>query len=360
MNKRILLFIDCLGAGGAQRQFVGLATMLKRKGYEVKVITYYDIPFYKSQLEADNVETECVAHAQSLITRIPAICKAIYKFKPDWVVSFLDTPCVISCIAKIFSTCKFKLLVSERNTTQKLTFRERIKFFLYRFSDIIVPNAYAQGEFIVKHYANLSSKVNVIHNFVDTDHFVCKSNIEKNNVPQIITVASIWPPKNTLGFIESVKILADQDVKCQFHWYGKVNFAEEYLVKCEQKIKDYKLENYLILHEKTKNIKDVYSHADFFCLPSFHEGTPNVICEAMATGLPIVCSDVCDNARYVQTNENGLLFNPQDPHDIADKLKRVISVSRDEYKRMSKYSRQLAEKNLSKDSFLDKYLKIFK
>lgn len=34
--KRILLFIDSLGAGGAQRQLVGLAVMLKKKGYEVR------------------------------------------------------------------------------------------------------------------------------------------------------------------------------------------------------------------------------------------------------------------------------------------------------------------------------------
>ena len=45
--KRILLFIDSLGAGGAQRQLVGLAVMLKRRGYAVKVVTYYDHPFYK-------------------------------------------------------------------------------------------------------------------------------------------------------------------------------------------------------------------------------------------------------------------------------------------------------------------------
>ena len=44
---KILLFIDSLGSGGAQRQIVGLATMLKEKGYGVKMVTYYDIPFYK-------------------------------------------------------------------------------------------------------------------------------------------------------------------------------------------------------------------------------------------------------------------------------------------------------------------------
>ena len=43
---RVLLFIDNLGAGGAQRQFCGLACMLKQHGYIVKVVTYYNDPFY--------------------------------------------------------------------------------------------------------------------------------------------------------------------------------------------------------------------------------------------------------------------------------------------------------------------------
>ena len=48
---KILLFTDSLGAGGAQRQLVGLAVLLKKKGLEVKVCTYYDIDIYQQYLE---------------------------------------------------------------------------------------------------------------------------------------------------------------------------------------------------------------------------------------------------------------------------------------------------------------------
>ena len=39
--KKILCLIDSLGAGGAQRQMVGLATFLKEKGYDVVVAIYH-------------------------------------------------------------------------------------------------------------------------------------------------------------------------------------------------------------------------------------------------------------------------------------------------------------------------------
>ena len=40
--KRVSLFIDSLGPGGAQRQIVGLAILLKKKGFDVKLATYFD------------------------------------------------------------------------------------------------------------------------------------------------------------------------------------------------------------------------------------------------------------------------------------------------------------------------------
>lgn len=45
---KINLFTDCLGAGGAQRQLVGLAVLLKEKGFEVKVSSYYNITCWRN------------------------------------------------------------------------------------------------------------------------------------------------------------------------------------------------------------------------------------------------------------------------------------------------------------------------
>ena len=62
---RIILFTDCLGAGGAQRQLVGLAVMLKEKGFDVKVATYFDIDFYKHYLDEANVPNELIPGADN-------------------------------------------------------------------------------------------------------------------------------------------------------------------------------------------------------------------------------------------------------------------------------------------------------
>lgn len=60
---KILLFTDSLGAGGAQRQLVGLAVLLKQQGYKVKVCTYFDFDFYKQYLDENGVENEIIPNA---------------------------------------------------------------------------------------------------------------------------------------------------------------------------------------------------------------------------------------------------------------------------------------------------------
>ena len=76
---KILCFTDCLGAGGAQRQLVGLAVMLHQRGYDVKVCYYFDIPFYKDYLVEKTVEHELIPNASSHIKRIHAVARYFHK-----------------------------------------------------------------------------------------------------------------------------------------------------------------------------------------------------------------------------------------------------------------------------------------
>ena len=57
---RVLLFIDNLGAGGAQRQFCGLASLLKQHGYIVKVITNYADSFYLPLLRESDIDLSLI------------------------------------------------------------------------------------------------------------------------------------------------------------------------------------------------------------------------------------------------------------------------------------------------------------
>lgn len=359
---RIILFIDNLGPGGAQRQLVGLAVMLKNKGYDVRVCCYQNNSFYSKILIDNEVPYIIIPNSNNHKKRIFVVARYFRKNNPNWVISYQETPSLVACLAKMFGG-KFHLLVSERNTTQIIKVKDRIRFLLYRVADCIVPNSFSQGDFISTNYPSLKHKVNVITNFVDLKRFpAAKKN--KKKPPLIIIVASVWAPKNTLNFIRAVSILKKRGRNAKFEWYGLVDeksgINTAYQKDCFDLMKELHVVDTLSFLPKTNQIEDKYKEADYFCLPSFYEGTPNVICEAMACGCPVICSDVCDNGRYVKEGTNGFLFNPLSPDDMADKIEKALSISDDMYEKYCINSRDLAETLLSEEKFINSYLDIIK
>lgn len=355
---KIILFTDSLGPGGAQRQLVGLAVMLKERGYDVSVCTYFDVDFYKSQLDDAGVQNVIIPNATNTKKRIMAVRSYFKHERPDWVIAYQETPSLVACAAKVLG-CNYKLIVSERNTTQVVGMNERVRFFLYRWADAIVPNSYAQERWLSSHYNWMKSKIVTITNFVDLNRFTPISHIRRS-IPEIVVAATIWESKNTIGLIHALDIIKQKGIKCHFSWYGKSELNIDYYNRCIELINQVGVQDYIDLLPKTKNIKNKYQEADYFCLPSFYEGTPNVLCEAIACGLPVIVSNVCDNALYAQDGKNAVLFNPQIPESIALSIEKVLDCSESTYTEQCIESRKIAEEQLSSEVFFNKYLKILK
>ncbi|MBP2232988.1 glycosyltransferase involved in cell wall biosynthesis [Azospirillum agricola] len=70
-------------------------------------------------------------------------------------------------------------------------------------------------------------------------------------------------------------------------------------------------------------LAEVYRKADVFVLPSRDEGMPNVVLEAMASGLPVVASAVAGACDLVVEGETGFLVPPEDPDALAAALRRL-------------------------------------
>lgn len=356
--RRILLFIDSLGAGGAQRQLVGLAVMLKQRGFITKVVTYYNHPFYKYILDENNCDYECLNVNSKFC--LPKLVRCIKLFKADVLISYQTDPNALACIAAAMT--RIKLIVSERNTHMSISFKDRIIFQLYRYANRIVPNSYSEGQFICGKFAFLASKVVVISNFVDLRLFTPCNNKVLSVKKKILVVASVKASKNTKNFIYAINLAKKRGCKIHITWYG-VNPANsdlrenvQYANECMELVRKLGLDNELKLLPKRQDIQNAYHEADIFCLPSFFEGTPNVICEAMASGLPVIASRVCDNSCYIKDGYNGILFNPNDIENIADAIIRLVNMADEDLLLWGQRSRSLVEKLCSELTFVNKYI----
>lgn len=358
--KKILCLIDTLGLdGGAERQMAGLAGMLHKHGYNVCLATYHKHDYNEILKENYGIESVHIKSGSNALSKLWAVRKFIKNGKFDIVIAYKDGATIIASLIKLFGL-NSKLIVSERNTTTKLTLRERIKFFLYRQADAIVPNSYSQGKFIGQNYPNLACKVNVITNFTDINEFSPAENDPNHECTHILVTARIAPQKNVIRFLNVVSKIKEQKLPIKITWYGDLSVLKDYGKEVIEIYQQQGLTDILDFKGITKNITDAYRQCDIFCLPSLHEGFPNVVCEAMSCGKPILCSNVCDNPYIIEDGVNGWLFNPVDEDDIFVKIKNASMHKRARLNKIGLHNRKIAEKKFSRETFITDYINLIK
>jgi glycosyltransferase involved in cell wall biosynthesis len=113
------------------------------------------------------------------------------------------------------------------------------------------------------------------------------------------------------------------------------------------------------LGERT-DVPELLSNHHALILGSFYEGLPNAICEALASGRPVLASDIGDHPILIQNNKTGFLFDPNKPEDIAECIYKFTQLSQKELTAMGHKARQFAEKHLSTDVGVTAYENLFK
>lgn len=355
--SKILCLTDGFTLGGAERQLIGLAHFLMEKGYSVDLACYHEKNFYKDLISQYGLN--CITlKPKGRFGKFLEVKRLINEGSYNYVIAYKDGPTTIVSILKLFGL-KAKVIVSERNTTQALSIRERLKFWCYRFADFIVPNSYSQENFIVSNYPSYRKKTVTITNFTDIDSFVpsgCRSGMA--NI-EVMIAGRIAEQKNIMRFLDVVKLLKDSGSSYHFKWIGSVSAGElAYESEVKQKWHLLGLEGVFEFLPATNSIKKEYLECDVFCLPSLYEGYPNVVCEAMSCGKPILCSRVCDNPYIVEEGVNGLMFDPTNENDMFDTFLRFSELTFDERNAMGSKSREIALKKFSGESFVKKYIRL--
>lgn len=349
---KIICFVDSFAGGGAQKQMVMLANGLS-KSYRVKTLQYHNLNFF-SKLLNPNIEKVKIVDSNKLV-RIFKLLTFFYKENPSVIISFLYGPNNYAALYKmIFFWRKTNLITGERNHNPN---RLNLKDFLVRFSHLfathIVCNSRAQKRKLSKYF---KKKLVFIPNGTIPDTNYKKKYDEKNKpvAVKLIVPARFIEQKNPMGLIKSIQYLKNVDI----YWYGKVFKHSSVYGEAMSYIKNNSIENFHLM-PPTVNINEKLIKYDALILPSFYEGCPNAIIDAMYCGLPILASDVSDNQMYL-SHQNKLLFNPHDVDDIMSKIKHFISLDLSEIKSISQNNILMAKKYFNPDVMVNKYLKLIK
>jgi glycosyltransferase involved in cell wall biosynthesis len=162
-------------------------------------------------------------------------------------------------------------------------------------------------------------KLDVVHMSVDTDRFVPPAEVRPGDGPlRILDVGRLVPEKGAPVLLDAVTQLAARGVTVELRLVG----GGELENGLREQIASRGLQDQVVLVGPVgqDEILAQYHWADVFCLPSFAEGLPVVLMEAMATELPVVTTPINGIPELVKDGTNGFLVAPGRADLLADAL----------------------------------------
>ena len=360
---RLLLVIDDLGSGGAQRQLVGLAVAFKKQNITVFFLTYHTDNFYKHLLDDNDIPVEIINKSNNL-QKLFGIRNYIRKGNFDAVLSFLDGANFM-CQFSAIPYKKWKLVVGERNANPLIlkSFKLIVFRWFHFFSNFVVANSYKNIEIVKKVNPLLSNKkLKVLYNIIDTNYWTpsdaYKYDMSSGKKFKLLIAARHQKQKNIIGLINGVNSLDLKDKKkLVIDWYGDEHENDNTLTDAKKMIKKFNLSNNFNFYPATTDIRSKIQSADAVGLFSFFEGFPNFICEGMACAKPVVASAVSD-IPLILSSENGFLCNPNDKDSIAEALSKTINLTEIDLLKMGKANRKNIICNFNSEKIVDEYLKL--
>ena len=266
------------------------------------------------------------------------------------MVSYLSSPNIYAELTKLI-TPQVKLVVSER--TSYHDDKSRVSAFLRRglhtVADHVVANSESQRGWLRRKWW-LKHKVSCIYNGLDLGAPAADRVCPKSaNELRLVAVGRIGPEKNALNLVRGlVSFHRQYGFVPQVTWIGEREGGRAGRIYCERvdELLDASTEvrrNWHWLGEKA-NIPSMLEDFHALVHPAFYEGLPNVVCESLAAGMPVLVSNVCDHPRLVADGERGFLFDPADPDAIAAAIKRLMDLGADDWPKFSRNARRLLRK----------------
>ena len=222
---------------------------------------------------------------------------------------------------------------SRLNANEKflVSFNWFLRFFeegmLHRARRIIAVSHFTKWE-LTNYYKIPPSKIQVIHNGVDTNKF--QPATDKRKIKQelgfnpddlaIVSVGRLYARKGLFTLIESMPTVVKRFKNAKFIISGKGQSDEMHkLIAYAEKIgvKD----NIIFTgYYPDKKLPKLYQAADVFAFTTFYEHHPFAVLEALSTGLPVVTTSVGGIPETIESGKNGFLVEPFKPKQFADRI----------------------------------------
>lgn len=164
------------------------------------------------------------------------------------------------------------------------------------------------------------NKILVLENFVNFSRyaqFKRKVYLSDDTIKVLFIGGAQAKTKGIYDIFKAIPIIVRQNENIYFAFVGCANIERlDVISKEEENISHVRIWDYVYGDQKI----NIFTNSDIFVLPSYSEGFPIAMLEAMAAGLPIIATSVGAISEVIEDGKNGFLIKTGDYHALAEKI----------------------------------------
>jgi colanic acid/amylovoran biosynthesis glycosyltransferase len=178
-------------------------------------------------------------------------------------------------------------------------------------------------------------KVNIVRCGLDAAFLAQKATKIPNTSRQLVCIGRLCEQKGQLLLLEAMKQLYDEGIDCKLILAGDGSMRKD----IEYRIAKYQLENVVIITGwiSSEQVKSLLLESRGMVLPSFAEGLPVVIMEALALRRPVISTYVAGIPELIQHGKNGWLVPPGDVNSLKKAMQELLDTSATDLETMGEH-----------------------
>lgn len=351
---KICFIAGTLARGGAERQLLFMLKSLAERNAEIKLLCLTRGEAYEDDVKRLGIDVEWVGQSHNRLRRVLTIARSAAKWSTDILQS------------SHFYTNIYAGLAARMNWAVGIgAIRSDLR------SEVAINGIYGKGQLLLPHHLIANSRLaveravelgirgnridyvpNVVREFSSANGV----SSERNDAVQISFVGRLSKEKRPDLFVELAsrlsKELPQQNLKFSIAGDGPLRDEVSQLVRSVRQVG-----TGISLLGELGDPTTLYRETDILVLTSQYEGTPNVVLEAMAHGIPVIAPAV-GGIPEVLEEDRGILVEPNDFEAFVSASKSLIT-DQVKRRRLGKNAKAFATDTHSPSKLGDKLLEIY-
>lgn len=364
-GRRLAFLITGLGHGGAETQLVRLATSLKRRGWEMGIISISSNLAYADELRDIGIDVVSL-NVRCKGAGFAALLKSLAQLKqwrPDVLTAFMFHANLLGCVAGRLAGVP-AIVSSIRTQVPPRSVRGYLERLATRWSDVTVTNSTVVAETLVRQRGIPAERVHVIPNGISLTGY--ENNLDaREGLRRELAVGAdefLWlavgrleKPKDYPTLLRAFRLLLVRGEHARLIVAGETPL----LPTLSRLAATLRVASHVRFLGFRRDVPALLSVADGLVLSSAREGLPNAVMEALAAAKPVVATRVGGVPELVLDGVSGFLVPPRNPEELADAMTRLMRLPRATLERMGEAGRSHVVENYSSERMVESWERLY-